>query len=147
MRATLAATLSTVTTMRMSRQTHLQSLILLLISLNFNNFVAISELAPAKTLSPWVVFATHLLLNLITQKLYSVLPSQRCRNGEEMKEKVVILRELQRTIIYTNELNKQAMECHVSRAFIVYSVNKGVRLTNVIPKWRCRLCSTASARG
>jgi hypothetical protein len=42
-----------------------------------------------------------------------------------MKEKVVILRELQRTIIYTNELNKQAMECHMSRAFIVYSVNEG----------------------
>jgi hypothetical protein len=52
-----------------------------------------------------------------------------CGNGEEMKEKVVVLRELQRTIIYTNELNKQAMECHVSRAFIVYSVNEGARLT------------------
>jgi hypothetical protein len=47
-----------------------------------------------------------------------------------MKEKVVVLRELQQTIIYTNELNKQAMECHVSRAFIVYSVNKGARLTS-----------------
>jgi hypothetical protein len=47
-----------------------------------------------------------------------------------MKEKVVVLRELQRTIIYTNELNKQAMECHVSRAFIVYSVNEGARLTS-----------------
>jgi hypothetical protein len=49
-----------------------------------------------------------------------------------MKEKVVVLRELQRTIIYTNELNKQAMECHVSRAFIVYSVNEGARLTDTL---------------
>jgi hypothetical protein len=41
-------------------------------------------------------------------------------NREEMKDKVVVLRELQRAIIYTNELSKQAIECHVSRAFIVY---------------------------
>jgi hypothetical protein len=49
--------------------------------------------------------------------------------GEEMKEKVVVLRELQRAIIYTNELSKQAMEGHVSRAFTVYSVHEGARLT------------------
>jgi hypothetical protein len=49
-----------------------------------------------------------------------------------MKEKVVVLRELQRAIIYTRKLSKQAMECHVSRAFTVYSVNKGARLTNTL---------------
>jgi hypothetical protein len=46
-----------------------------------------------------------------------------------MKEKVVVLRELQRAIIYTRELNKQAIEGHVSTAFTVYSVIKGARLT------------------
>jgi hypothetical protein len=39
------------------------------------------------------------------------------------------LRELQRGIIYTRELSKQAIEGHVSTAFIVYSVNEGARLT------------------
>jgi hypothetical protein len=33
------------------------------------------------------------------------------------------LRELQRAIIYTRELSKQAMEGHVSRAFTMYLVN------------------------
>jgi isopentenyldiphosphate isomerase len=47
-----------------------------------------------------------------------------------MKEKVVVLRELQRAVIYTRELSKQAMEDHVSRAFTVYSVNEGARLTS-----------------
>jgi hypothetical protein len=42
-------------------------------------------------------------------------------NREE--EKVVVLRELQRAIIYTRELNKQAIKGHVSTAFTVYSVN------------------------
>jgi hypothetical protein len=43
--------------------------------------------------------------------------------SEKRREKVVVLRELQRAIIYTRELSKQAMESHVSRAFTVYSVN------------------------
>jgi hypothetical protein len=47
-----------------------------------------------------------------------------------MKEKVVVLRELQRAFIYTNELSKQAMEGHVSRAFTVYLVHEGARLTH-----------------
>jgi hypothetical protein len=51
---------------------------------------------------------------------------------EKMKEKVVVLRELQRAIIYTRELNRQAIEGHVSTAFIVYSVIKGGRLTRAI---------------
>jgi hypothetical protein len=48
---------------------------------------------------------------------------------EKRREKVVVLRELQRVIIYTRELSKQAIEGHVSTAFIVYSVNEGARLT------------------
>jgi hypothetical protein len=51
---------------------------------------------------------------------------------EKRREKVVVLRELQRTIIYTRELSKQAIEDHVSTAFIVYSVNEGARLTPFI---------------
>jgi hypothetical protein len=47
-----------------------------------------------------------------------------------MKEKVVVLRELQRAFIYTNELSKQVIEGHVSRAFTVYSVHEGARLTS-----------------
>ena len=39
------------------------------------------------------------------------------------------MRELQRAIIYTRELSKQAIEGHVSTASIVYSVNEGARLT------------------
>jgi hypothetical protein len=42
---------------------------------------------------------------------------------EKRREKVVVLRELQRAIIYTRELSKQVTEGHVSRAFTVYSVN------------------------
>jgi hypothetical protein len=42
---------------------------------------------------------------------------------EKRREKVVVLRELQRAIIYTRELSKQAMEGHVSRPFTVYSVS------------------------
>jgi hypothetical protein len=48
---------------------------------------------------------------------------------EKRREKVVVLRELQRAIIYIRELSKQAIEGHVSTAFIVYSVNEGARLT------------------
>jgi hypothetical protein len=48
---------------------------------------------------------------------------------EKRREKVVVLRELQRAIIYTRELSKQAIEGYVSTAFIVYSVNEGARLT------------------
>jgi hypothetical protein len=36
----------------------------------------------------------------------------------EMRESVVVLRELQRAIIYTSELSKQAIEGRVSTAFI-----------------------------
>ena len=49
---------------------------------------------------------------------------------KKIKEKVVVLRELQRAIIYTSTLSKQAIEGHVSTAFIAYSVNGGARLTN-----------------
>jgi hypothetical protein len=48
---------------------------------------------------------------------------------EKRREKVVVLRELQRAIIYTRELSKQAIKGHVSTAFIMYLVNKGARLT------------------
>jgi hypothetical protein len=48
---------------------------------------------------------------------------------EKRREKVVVLRELQRTIIYTRELSKQAMEDHVGTAFTVYLVSEGARLT------------------
>jgi hypothetical protein len=52
------------------------------------------------------------------------------------------LRELQRAIIYTNELSKQAMEGHVSRAFTVYSVHKGARLTrNIKTSCTAKRCS------
>jgi hypothetical protein len=51
---------------------------------------------------------------------------------EKRREKVVVLRELQRVIIYTRELSKQAIEGHVSTAFIGYSVNEGARLTAFI---------------
>jgi hypothetical protein len=51
---------------------------------------------------------------------------------EKRREKVVVLRELQRVIIYTRELSKQAIEGHVSTAFIGYSVNEGARLTSLI---------------
>jgi hypothetical protein len=49
---------------------------------------------------------------------------------EKKREKVVVLRELQRVIIYTRELSKHAIEGHVSTAFIRYSVNEGARLTS-----------------
>jgi hypothetical protein len=42
---------------------------------------------------------------------------------EKRREKVVVLREQHRAIIYTRELSKQAIEDHVSTAFTVYSVN------------------------
>jgi hypothetical protein len=48
---------------------------------------------------------------------------------EKRREKVVVLRELQRVIIYTRELSKQVTEGHVSTAFIAYSVDEGARLT------------------
>jgi hypothetical protein len=48
---------------------------------------------------------------------------------EKRREKFVVLRELQRAIIYTRELSKQAIEDHVSTAFTVYLVNDGARLT------------------
>jgi hypothetical protein len=53
---------------------------------------------------------------------------------EKRREKVVVLRELQRAIIYTRELSKQAIEDYVSTAFIVYLVYKGARLTVVLCK-------------
>jgi hypothetical protein len=39
---------------------------------------------------------------------------------EKRREKVFVLRELQRAIIYTRELSKQTIEDHVSTAFTVY---------------------------
>jgi hypothetical protein len=43
-----------------------------------------------------------------------------------------VLRELQRAIIYTRELSKQAIKGYVSTVFIVYLVNEGARLTLAI---------------
>jgi hypothetical protein len=60
---------------------------------------------------------------------------------EKRREKVVVLRELQRVIIYTRELSKHAIEGHVSTAFIGYSVNEGARLTEII-----RLVSNKSSQ-
>jgi hypothetical protein len=47
------------------------------------------------------------------------------------------LRELQRVIIYTRELSKQAIEGHVSTVFIGYLVNEGSKLTHPLryPCW------------
>jgi hypothetical protein len=39
---------------------------------------------------------------------------------EKRREKVVVMRELQRAIIYTRELSKQAIEDHVRTVFTVY---------------------------
>jgi hypothetical protein len=61
------------------------------------------------------------MLNLYT--LNQVL-SNLCRNEGiaiqrgEMREKVVVLRELQPAIIYTSTVSKQAVEGRVSTAFI-----------------------------
>jgi hypothetical protein len=41
-------------------------------------------------------------------------------HGGEKEEKVVVLRELHKAIIYTTELSKQVTEDHVSTAFIAY---------------------------
>jgi hypothetical protein len=41
-------------------------------------------------------------------------------HGGEIEEKVVVLRELHRAIIYTTEMSKQVTEDHVSTAFIAY---------------------------
>jgi hypothetical protein len=65
---------------------------------------------------------THSSLFLICLffSLSPSLPLHLCGNGGitihegEMKEKVVVLRELLRVIIYTRELSKQAIEGHVS---------------------------------
>jgi hypothetical protein len=54
---------------------------------------------------------------------------------EKRREKVVVLRELQRAIIYTRELSKQAIGDHVSTAFTVYSANEGARLTKCTAKY------------
>jgi hypothetical protein len=51
---------------------------------------------------------------------------------EKRREKVIVLRKLQRAIIYTRELSKQVTEGHVSTAFIAYSVDEGARLTVVL---------------
>jgi hypothetical protein len=59
----------------------------------------------------------------------------RAIHGGDMKQKVVVLKELQRAIVYTRELSKQAIEGHVSKAFIVYSVNKGAKLTFTTNPW------------
>jgi hypothetical protein len=44
-------------------------------------------------------------------------------HGEEMKEKVVVLMELHRAIIYTTEMSKQVMKGHVRDAVHMYPVN------------------------
>jgi hypothetical protein len=58
--------------------------------------------------------------------LFQIQDSTNCGNGGiaihggEIEEKVVVLRELHRAIIYTTELSKQVTEDHVSTAFIAY---------------------------
>jgi hypothetical protein len=47
---------------------------------------------------------------------------------EKRREKVVVLRELKRVIIYTRELSKQAIEVHVSTAFIGVKVRCAGRI-------------------
>jgi hypothetical protein len=64
---------------------------------------------------------------------------------EKRREKVFVLRELQRVVIYTREPSKQAIEGHVSTAFIGYSVNEGARLT-CTPSFFSRVKSKASAK-
>ena len=49
-----------------------------------------------------------------------------------MKEKVVVLRGLQRAIMYTSTLNKKTIKGHVSTAFIAYLVSEGARLTETL---------------
>jgi hypothetical protein len=44
-------------------------------------------------------------------------------HGEGMKEKVVVLMELHRAIIYTTEMSKQVMKGHVRDAVHMYPVN------------------------
>jgi hypothetical protein len=52
-----------------------------------------------------------------------------CRNGGiaihggEIEEKVVVLRELHRAIIYTTEMSNQVTKSHVRMQFTVYLVN------------------------
>jgi hypothetical protein len=53
-----------------------------------------------------------------------------CVGTEKRKEQVVVLRELQRAIIYTIELSKRVTEGHVSTSFIAYLVDEGARLTH-----------------
>jgi hypothetical protein len=45
-------------------------------------------------------------------------------NSSERKQKVVVLRELYRAIIYTTEMSKQVKKSHVRMQFTVYLVNK-----------------------
>jgi hypothetical protein len=68
---------------------------------------------------------------LRTKGIWAPAPKPEVTNVgmEKRKEKVVVLRELQRAIIYTIELSKRVTEGHVSTAFIVYSVDEGARLT------------------
>jgi hypothetical protein len=44
-------------------------------------------------------------------------------HGGEMKEKVVVLMELHRAIIYITEMSKQVMKSHVRDAVYMYPVN------------------------
>jgi hypothetical protein len=73
--------------------------------------------------------ALRLLLVKGPENTWRKLALTICWSEEEMKAKVIVLRELQRAIVYTRELNKEAIEGHVSTVYIVYSVNKGARLT------------------
>jgi hypothetical protein len=44
-------------------------------------------------------------------------------NRSERKQKVVVLRELQRAIIYTTKISKQAIKSHVRDTVHMYLVN------------------------
>jgi hypothetical protein len=63
---------------------------------------------------------THLFLQKHFLHWLEAMSLMKDVEWEEMKEKVVVLRELHRAIIYTTELSKQAMEGHVNTAFIAY---------------------------
>jgi hypothetical protein len=56
-----------------------------------------------------------------------------------MKQKVVLLKELHRAIIYTTEISKQVTKSHVRMQFTVYLANEAARFTGPLRgkrKWR-----------
>jgi hypothetical protein len=70
--------------------------------------------------------STRTLSNLTTLRIYQYVGTDKRR------EKVVVLRELQRAIIYTNKMSKQVTKSHVRDAVHMYLVNWGAMLTRYI---------------